>query len=187
MDDLAAAHGLLAAGQLAQARQAYERLRLIRPDHPDVWLGLAVIAQAQGQTGEAARLYARVLELDGHNVYAQAALTTLTARAQPAAAEARLRQLIAQQPAAYLYFELGNLLAAQARWHEAQQAYFEAHRLEPDVADHAFNLAVSLEHLDQPRAAAEYYRRALRLAQQHPATAHFDSARAQERLDKLSP
>lgn len=184
-DGVVAAYDLLQAGQYEQARQAYEKLRMAQPDNPDVLLGLAVIAQNENHSERAAQLYLRVIELDPRNSYAQAGLVSLIGRAEPAAAEAKLRQLIAQQPAAYLQFALGNLYAAQGRWSEAQAAYFEAQRLEPDAADNAFNLAVSLEHLGQPRAAAEYYQRALRLAQGGGAI-HFDPAQARSRLQKLS-
>lgn len=183
---LAQAYALLEAGREAEAEAAYRKLHALDPDNPDVLLGLAVIAQNRNRDDEAARLYLRVLEKDGRNTYAQAALVALLGRSEPAQAEARLRALLAEQPAAYLYFALGNLLAARGRWHEAQQAYFEAQRLEPEVADYAFNLAVSLEHVNEPRAAAEYYRRALRLARQQGG-AHFDLSRAESRLRQLTP
>ena len=64
-----------------------------------------------------------------------------------------------------LHFTLGNQLAQQGRWAEAQQEYFKAFAAEPDNADFAYNLAVSLDHLRQPRLALEYYRRALALAE----------------------
>lgn len=185
LDGVTAAYDLLQAGRYEQARQAYEKLRAAQPDNPDVLLGLAVIAQNQNRTEQAAQLYLRVIELDPRNGYAQAGLVGLIGRADPAAAEAKLKQLIAQQPAAYLQFALGNLYAAQGRWSEAQTAYFEAQRLEPDSADYAFNLAVSLEHIQQPHSAAEYYQRALRLAQ-NGAAVHFDPAQARSRLQQLS-
>lgn len=185
-DGAAAAYELLQAGQYEQARQAYEKLRVTQPDNPDVLLGLAVIAQTQNRNEEAAQLYLRVVELDPRNGYAQAGLIGLIGRADPAASEARLKQLIAQRPAGYLQFALGNLYAAQGRWSEAQSAYFEAQRLEPDSPDYAFNLAVSLEHISQPHSAAEYYQRALRLAERGGAAVHFDPAQARSRLQQLS-
>ena len=53
-----------------------------------------------------------------------------------------LKQLIAREPSAYLYFTLGNIYADQNRWPDAQQAYFQAHHLQPDNPDYAYNLAV---------------------------------------------
>jgi Flp pilus assembly protein TadD len=184
-DGLMAAYDLLQSGQYEQARQAYEKLRIEQPANADVVLGLAVIAQRQNRAADAAQLYLRAVELDPRNSFAQAALVGLIGKADPAAAETRLKQFIAQQPAAYLHFALGNVYAAQGRWHDAQASYFEAQRLEPESADYAFNLAVSLERIGQTGVAADYYQRALRLAQSRGA-ASFDPAQARSRLQQLS-
>jgi tetratricopeptide (TPR) repeat protein len=182
--DVSRAYQLLQEGRLADARAMYEKLRATEPRNADAVLGLAVIAQREGKPEQAAQHYLKALELDPQNSFAQASLTTLIARADPAASEAKFRQLIAQQPAAYLHFGLGNLYAAQGRWPEAQNAYFEAQRLAPDSPDYAFNLAVSLEHIGQPKAALDYYQRALRLAQTHGAA--FDANQAAARVRKLT-
>ena len=74
--------------------------------------------------------------------------------------------MLADNPGAHvLNFTLGNQFAQQGRWAEAQQEYFKAFAAEPDNADFAYNLAVSLDHLRQPKLALEYYRRALALAE----------------------
>ena len=69
------------------------------------------------------------------------------------------------------------------RWNEAQAAYFEAQRLETDSPDYAFNLAISLERIQQPHLALEYYQRALKLAQTKAAA--FDVAVAKARIQQL--
>ena len=56
---------------------------------------------------------------------------------------------------------LGNAYGAQNRWLEAQSHYFRALENNPGDPNYAYNLAVSLEHISQPRAAISYYRRAL--------------------------
>ena len=78
--------------------------------------------------------------------------------------ESRIKNRLASQPdAAALHFALGNNYAAGARWAEAQQAYFDAHRLDAQNPDYAYNLAISLDHLNQDRQALIYYERALTL------------------------
>lgn len=178
------AYQLLQEGRLEEARRAYEGLRAQEPNNADVLLGLGLIAQRQGRTDEAAQLYLKALDVDPRNVFAQASLSSMIARADPAAAEGKLKALIAQQPAAFLHFGLGNLYAAQGRWNEAQIAYFEAQRLAPESPDYAFNLAISLERIKQPRVALDYYQRALKLAQSKAAT--FDVAQAKARIQQLS-
>lgn len=178
------AYQLLQDGRLEDARRAYEKLRAVEPRNPDVLLGLALIAQRQGRNDEAVQHYLKALEVDPKNPFAQASLTGMVARADPQAAETKFRSLIAQQPAAYLSFGLGNVYAAHGRWNEAQNAYFDAQRQEPDSPDYAFNLAVSLEHINQPRAALEYYQRAQKLMQTKGAS--FDAAQLKSRIQQLS-
>ncbi|MGB5011473.1 MAG: tetratricopeptide repeat protein, partial [Candidatus Dechloromonas phosphoritropha] len=79
----------------------------------------------------------------------------------------------------------GNLYSRQNRWSEAQQVYFNAVAADPDNPDYLFNLAVSLDHLRQPKLAAQHYRLALDAAQRRPAA--FDSDRVQLRLAELQP
>ncbi|HEY4998207.1 MAG TPA: tetratricopeptide repeat protein, partial [Usitatibacter sp.] len=96
------------------------------------------------------------------NGTALAGLAALADYSRPEGLESELRADIARDPKSpQLQYTLGNLYASQSRWSEAQAAYFEAHRLDPGNADVLYNLAVSLDHLRQPRLAAEYYRRAL--------------------------
>ena len=178
------AYQLLQEGRLDDARRAYAKLRIADPNNADILLGLGLIAQRQGQAEEAMQLYLKTLDTDPKNMFAHASLTSMIGRADPAAAEAKLKALIAQQPTAFLFFSLGNVQAAQGRWNEAQQAYFEAQRLDVESPDYAFNLAVSLERINQPRVALDYYQRALKLSQAK--TAAFDMAQLKSRIQQLS-
>ena len=54
--------------------------------------------------------------------------------------------------------------AGRRRWTEAQQAYFEAFRIDSANPDYLFNLAVSLDQLRQTRLALDYYRKAEAIA-----------------------
>ena len=179
-----AAYQLLQEGRLDEARRAYETLRALEPRNADVLLGLGLIAQRQGRTEDAAQQYLKALEVDSKNAFAQASLSSLIAHTDPVAAENKLKALIAQQPSAFLFFRLGNVYAAQGRWNEAQVAYFEAQRLETDSPDYAFNLAVSLERINQPRVALDYYQRALKLSQTKSAV--FDLVQLKSRIQQLS-
>ena len=108
----------------------------------------------------------------------------LRGQLDPLAAESRLKNMIAAQPdASFLYFALGNQFAAQGRWTEAQQAYFHAYTRDPEHADFAYNLAISLDQLHQTKPALEYYRRALALADSRPVS--FDKAKVSKRVLQL--
>jgi Tfp pilus assembly protein PilF len=171
------------AGQIASARQLYQQV----PDgerNLDVQLGLAAIALASNNPALAARHYQRALELDPRNATANAALLNMTGDAAPDASEQRLKTLIATQPSAQLYFTLGNLYATQSRWPDAEHAYFEAFQKNPANADFAYNLAVSLEQISQPKAALSYYQKARGLMR--PGQVQFDPARLDLRIAQLS-
>jgi uncharacterized protein HemY len=108
----------------------------------------------------------------------------LSENVDPAMQEARLLNIAAAQPqSAATALALGNLYASQARWREAQQAYFNAWTLAPDQPDHAYNLAVSLDQLRQSRLALQYYREALALRGQRAAA--FDAQRVEMRIETL--
>jgi tetratricopeptide (TPR) repeat protein len=151
----------------------------------DALLGLAAIAMQGNRAEEASRAYVRILELDPRNALAQSGLISLVGRADPLAAETRLKQLIARDPSPFLYFTLGNVYADQSRWAQAQQAYFQAHHLEPTNPEYAFNLAVGMEHLSQPKVALGFYRQAVKLAETR-GRANFSVPQAQERIARLA-
>jgi tetratricopeptide (TPR) repeat protein len=182
---LTEAYAALQSNQLESARSLYQKLLATEPKNKDALLGLAAIAARQGNAGEATRLYLQILELDPRHALAQSGLIALLGRADPLAAETRLKQLIAREPSAYLYFTLGNLYADQPQWASAQQAYFQAHHLDPANPDYAYNLAVALEHVSQPKLALGFYRRAVQLAAAR-GRANFNPAQAQERIGKLA-
>lgn len=182
---LSEAYAALQTGRIDSARQLYVELVRSDPRNLQALLGLAAVQVQEGLADEAGRNYMRVLELDPRNTFAQAGLVSLVGRADPQAAETRLKQLIAREPLPSLHFTLGNLYADQARWAEAQQSYFQAHVLESGNPDYAYNLAVSLEHVGQPKLAAGFYRRAAELAPQRGRVG-FNVNQAQERARQLA-
>jgi tetratricopeptide (TPR) repeat protein len=131
------------------------------------------------------RHFMAILDVEPRHALAQSGLVALMSRADPQAAETRLKQLLAREPSAPLYFNLGNLYAEQNQWPQAQQAYFQAHGLDPRNPDYAYNLAIGLEHLGQQKIALEYYRKALQLAGER-GSGNFDPARIQARIAQLA-
>lgn len=185
--NVARGYELLNDGRLAEARQEYEQVLRREPRNIDALLGAAAIHAADGRIDEAEACYMRVVEADPRNPQAQAALLGLRGKADPVQTESRLKTLLAAQPRQpFLHFSLGNLYARQQRWHEAQQAYFEAHSGDPDNADYLFNLAVSLDQLRQVRLAVQYYNRALE-ASGRGGHAGIDKAAVAARLRELQP
>jgi Flp pilus assembly protein TadD len=182
---LGEAYAALQTGRLDSATQLYSQLARADPKSIDVLLGLAAIALQEGRTEDASRHYRAILDIDPRHALAQSGLIGLIGRSDPLAAESHLKQLIAREPSAFLFFTLGNLYADQGLWAQAQQAYFQAHHLEPNNPDYAYNLAVGLEHVSQPRLAAGFYRRAIELAATR-SRVNFDPVRVRERITALS-
>jgi Flp pilus assembly protein TadD len=177
---VAAGYAAYAAGDLGGARSAYEDALREEPANRDALLGLAALDVRSGRYESAEALYLRALQIDPRDGDTQAALIALrSGRSDPLVTESRVKILIAADPTAHaLRFTLGNQLAAQNRWAEAQQEYFKAYIADPDNADFVYNLAVSLDHLHQRRQALEYYQRAISLGEKRGAGFDLTSARA---------
>ncbi len=174
------------AGQMDAARSEYQQALREEPENRDALLGLAAV-ELRAQRYEAAdALYQRLLRSDPRDAHAHAGMMALRSQQlDPVAAESRLKTLLASDPeSGVLHFALANQYVQQERWAEARQSYLRAAASDPENPDYAYNLAVTLEHLRQPAAALDYYRRALALALKRSPS--FDPATAQARAQLLA-
>ena len=180
---LAGAYQSFLAGDASAARSQYQRVLQQDPDNRDALLGMAAVAQKRAQADEAGAFYARLLELNPSDAEAVAGMASVQ-RGDPGQAESRLKGVLAASPdTGSALYALGNLYAQQARWSEAQQAYFRAVGTAPSNPAYAFNLAVSLDKLDQKNLALDYYRRALQLSAQGGGA--LDAATVSARIRQL--
>lgn len=169
----------------ATATQTYRGVLSQDAHNRDALLGLGAIAQQQGQDETAQYYYRQVLLLDPRDPVAQGAMFAYSTN-NGADTESQIKQRLSEHPrSAALNYALGNLYSEQSRWAEAQQAYFNAHTLDQSNAQYNYNLAVSLDHLGQSKAAAQYYQQALQLDSGN--NSGFDHASAQQRLNELTP
>ncbi len=167
-------------GDLGTSRESYLQALADDPYNRDALLGLAAVETSAKHYEIAENYYQRLLQADPRDGTAIAGLLALRgASVDPVSAESRMKSMLAIDPeAAALNFSLGNQLAQQARWPEAQQAYFRAYTVDPDNPDFAYNLAVSLDHVRQSKLALQYYRRALALADKRPGGFSVPAVRA---------
>lgn len=171
-------------GDYAAAAQGYRDVLNKDSRNRDALLGLATIAQRQGQDESARYYYRQILLLNPRDPVAQGAMSAYST-SSGADNESQLIQMLSEQPrSGALHYALGNEYAEQSRWGDAQQAYFNAHMLDPSNAQFTYNLAVSLDHLGQSKLAAQYYQQALQLDAAN--NAGFDHAQAQQRLNELT-
>ena len=173
-------------GDLQKARSDYQQALRDEPANRDALLGLAAVEMRAQRFDLADSYYQRLLQADPRDPHAQAGMLALRSQQlDPVQVESRVKSLIAaDREANVLYFTLGNQYAQQGRWAEAQQAYFKAFATDPENPDFAFNLAVSLDQLHQPKLALEHYRRALELAEKR--RANFSPEIARTRVLQLS-
>ncbi|TAK91487.1 MAG: tetratricopeptide repeat protein [Burkholderiaceae bacterium] len=175
----------------ASALAHYQRALQLDASNLDALLGLGYVAQQDNRTEAATVYFRQALSLDPRNPYALTALANMNdaANVNGTASESRLKYLSAhtagteEEISGALQFALGNTLAAQLRWDEAQQAYFNAVAAQPRNPDYLFNLAVSLDQLHQSQPALDYYRKALAAA--NAMTAHFDAQQVAQRAQAL--
>ena len=171
-------------GELTTASEAYQAVVQREPHNRDALLGLAAIDLRSKNYSSAEARYNKLLELDPRDVHAMAGMISLRGHIDPERSESRLKVLIAANPeAAHLHFALGNVYAQQARWPDAQAAYFKAVAGDPENSDFAFNLAVSLDQMRHKAQALQYYRRALAIADGRPVG--FDLAGLKARIGEL--
>ena len=172
------------AERFDEAQTGYEQVLRSDAKNTDALLGLATIASRRGQLERAYTLYTLALESDPTNATARAGVANTLGQADAETAESRLKTALSEQPdSASLLFALGNLYAGQARWSEAQQAYFQAYAADPENPDFIFNVAISLDHLRKNKLAAQYYQMALAAGETR--AAGFDREQARSRLIEL--
>lgn len=182
--ELSEAYQSLKEGNYAVAVARYSKLVQTEPLNADAQLGLATAFARNGDTGAAARHFRAVLAIDPRNASAIVGLMSVNRTGQDST-EVELKTLLSKFPdSATLHFALGNKLASDRRWVEAQQAYFEAYRLDAGRADYVYNLAVSLDHLGKQTLARDYYSKAL--AMPIEAGGQFDKAVVARRLRELA-
>lgn len=178
------AYNAFEQGDIKLAAMNYERVLNKNAKNRDALLGQAAIFTTQNRGAQAISNYQAVLLENPKDSLAMASLITASSMS-PIESESRLKLMLRETPnATYLQFALGNAVSAQNRWQEAQQFYFKAYEAEPTNSDYAYNLAVSLEQINKPDIAINYYTQAIKNAQNMSAS--FDVALIQQRIEVLS-
>lgn len=170
------------AGNDSEAQQGYKQVLRRYRTNVDAMLGLGAIATRQGRLADANDWYLKVLAVEPRNSIAQAAMLDSQQKNGAQANESQIKSMITSDPDnANLHATLGGLYAEQSQWPAAQQAYFDAYRLNANV-DNAFNLGISLDQMGKSKLALPYYQEALSKAGQSSA---IDAAGLEARIASI--
>jgi tetratricopeptide (TPR) repeat protein len=185
--DVMRGYKALQQNQFSQAREAYSQALARNATQRDALLGIAYAHQALGDSAQAISTLRRLIELYPRDADGLSALY-LIAGGDPQSEESRFKQLLerSERPAA-LHYALGVLYFDQSRFGEAERAFDRAFSMDPEQADYAYNLALSLDRLGRLREAARQYVVALNLANQTSAVFSRDVARARLRVLVAKP
>lgn len=183
------AYSAFQRGQYEQAETRYQQVLAQEPRNRDANLGLAAIALKQQRYEYARQKYLALLQFNPKDSLAIAGLSSINQGSlqnldDAMLSESQLKFMLKEQPdAAHLYFALGSLYAGKNQWPQAQSAYFSAWSADSNNADYAFNLAVSLDHINQSQQALQYYQLCLKLTRN--SSANFSLAQVQQRINSL--
>ena len=171
-------------GDFETAGAKYTEVLKTYTDNRDALLGLGAIALNSGNVSKAHMFYSQILRLNPRDDMVKAILVNLEGK-DLLSSVSTMKSILSENPdQPVVYFTLGNIYAKQNRWPEAQQAFFDAYRLDSSNPDYAFNLAISLDHIGQRDAALDYYNTALKLADERSVS--FDPATVMNRIQGLS-
>ncbi len=181
---LAEAYAAYEAGDIDKARRQYQQVIALDPENRDALLGRAAIYVLDNQFERAITLYQKLLLANPKDDLAMTSLISV-ANVDPQTGETEIKRLLNDLPESpYLHFALGNMFGNQNRWAEAQTEYFKALQIKPEDPNYAYNMAVSLEHLQKSDSAITFYERALKNKINGLAT--FSESLVVQRIEVLS-
>jgi tetratricopeptide (TPR) repeat protein len=171
-------------GDYTAAGSFYDQAMLLDPYNRDANLAVASVARQLGEFRRAENRYRHLLSLDGQDSAAFSGMLDIAAALADQTIEHEMVAHIGsvEQPGR-MHAALGNYYSAQRSWQLARDAWRDALAIDVSNPDYAFNLAVSLDHLQRHNTAIGYYQQALEHASTR--TFHFDRATTQNRLDTL--
>lgn len=169
-------------GEWQKAQDAFNAVSQRDPQNIKALIGLAATQNALGDPSTSVETYLQVLNVDPGNSFALEAVAEI-ANSVTAPTNDWLQQLteLAQRnpKSAVLQNALGNFMARKQDWFKAQESYFNAVSMEPNQAVYLMNLAISLDHMNKYKLAADYYTQALVYANN---TTAIDQSAIKERL-----
>ena len=180
VDPVYAGYKAYMAGDFPTAEAAYRTALAENPNRRDALLGAAAVAVQQNRYEDALRFYQQQLSRFPQDEYAQAGILSLSINnSDNPLFDSELNNLLRTYPnAAHLHFLKGSLCASRQQWAAAQISFFEAWRRDTQNPDYAFNLAVAMDHIQEPQEAIKFYQKALSSSNDHKVGFSIEAAQA---------
>jgi tetratricopeptide (TPR) repeat protein len=173
-------------GNLTAAQADYEKALSIRPNDSQAYSNLGGLFLSLRSPRRAAEACEKAIAIEPKNADAHhnLGLARFELGKYAAAAES-FRQALALRPLAGTYFHLALALERLGRLEEAEAAYRDSLKLQPDNAQTHYNRGVLLQALERETEAEKAYRRAVELDPKLE-VAHCNLALALERQEKYA-
>jgi Flp pilus assembly protein TadD len=183
---LVAAKRALNLGRYSSALEMFETLYKENKRDPHVLMGLAVAQQNSGFNESAIRTYEELLEISPDNVDANVNMLGLIKRQYPSVAYRRLVDLWDKNPRnAGLAAQIGLTSAELGNNDDAIHYLGVAASLEPNNANHYYNMAVIVDRAGAQKQAVQYYEKALELDATYGGSRTVPRDSIYDRLSKL--
>lgn len=159
---LVSANRALKLGRYAAALELFNQLYLRNGKDTQIILGRAISLQKLGRVDEAIQAYEAVLELNPKHKEARINMLGLISEKYPAVAMRRLMDLYNEDP--QNVGTLAQLAVTNARLQNYQEAIkflSIASSIEPENANHLYNMGVIADQAKQRKQAIDFYEKAL--------------------------
>ena len=161
---LVAAERAMKLGRYESALGFYDELHQANRSDPNVMMGRAIALQRLGRDDEALQAYETLLDKRPRNVEAQVNLQGLLSKRYPSVALRNLIELHEDNPGDIsIVAQLAVVEAQLANYPEAIRYLGMAASMEPENANHIYNMAIIADRAGDRKAAIGYYEEALEI------------------------
>jgi tetratricopeptide (TPR) repeat protein len=161
---LVAAERATKLGRLTSALQIYDGLYARNKRDPNILLGRAVTLQRLDRIDEAINAYEELLDIRPNNLEAQINLHGLMGQRYPAVARRNLVELFDENPGSVAVIaQLAMVEAKLGNFSDAIKYLGIAASLQPENANHIFNMAIIADRAGDKKKAIEFYEQALEI------------------------
>lgn len=161
---LVAAERASKLGRFESALEIYNGLYAKNSRDPNILLGRAITLQRLGRIDEAINAYEEILDIRPNNLEAQINMQGLLGQRYPAVARRNLMDMFRENPGNVpVLAQLAMVEAKLGNHTDAIKFLGIAASIEPNNANHIFNMAIVADRAGEKKHAIEYYEQALEI------------------------